>query len=291
METAIWWVRRDLRLSDNLALMLALERAKRVIPLFILDPKLLGSPYVDQNRVAFLFEGLRELDADLRTHGSGLVLQQGDPLEVWHLLCRATGTEGIFTEADVSPYAKWRDERVTRELRLRLTRGITIHSPQDLLKTDGTPYTIFTPFKHRWQSLPFSWKPLPAPENLPGLPGLDSMAVSNLPYQVAPVTFIAGEVEAQRRLSAFIDSDLLHYTQGRDRMDLDSTSGISPYLRFGMISTRQAAWAAKKALAGVRDDMGHISVGTWLTELIWRDFYILILDYYPENLPLHSVRI
>jgi deoxyribodipyrimidine photo-lyase len=284
METAIWWVRRDLRLGDNLALMLALERAKQVIPLFIMDPKLLYSPYAGKNRVTFLFEGLRKLDVDLRTRGSGLVLQQGDPLVVLHLLCRATDAQAIFAEADVSPYAKRRDEQVSRELPLVLTRGITVHSPQDLLKPDGNAYTVFTPFKRRWESIPFPGKPLPTPENLPKLPMLDIMAVSDLPRQTSAVTFVAGEVEAHRRLGAFIDSDLLHYARARDRLDLDSTSGLSPYLKFGMISARQAAWAANCALAAVHDEIYRKSVDTWLTELIWRDFYSLILDHYPGNL-------
>jgi deoxyribodipyrimidine photo-lyase len=284
METAIWWIRRDLRLSDNQALMLALERAQRVIPVFILDPKLLGSPYVGQNRVAFLFEGLRKLEYELRMRGSGLVLMHGDPLVVLQNLYQKTDAQAIFAEADGSPYAKRRDEQVSHELPLKLTHGTTIHPRQDLLKQNGIPYTVFTLFKRRWESLPFPEKPSPVPQNLPGLPELDTMSVSDLPPQTSPQTFIAGEVEAKKRLGAFIDSDLLYYAQGRDRMDLDSTSGLSPYLRFGMISARQAAWAAKDALAEVRDNNSRKSVAIWLTELIWRDFYSLILDYYPENL-------
>ncbi len=284
MEASIWWIRRDLRLSDNRPLRLALEQAKRVIPLFILDPELLNSPYVGQKRVAFLFEGLRQLNADLRLRGSGLVLQQGDPLQVLHQLFKETGAQAIFAQADVSPYAKKRDERVGRDLPLNLSYGVTVHSPGQLLKPDGNPYTLFTPFKHRWKSLPFSGRPLPAPDNLPGLPALDTMEASNLPDPTSSAAFVAGEVEAQRRLAAFTDSDLLYYTQGRDRMDLDGTSGLSPYLKFGMISARQVAWAAIEAAAGARDELSRTSIETWLTELIWHDFYSVILDYYPENL-------
>jgi deoxyribodipyrimidine photo-lyase len=284
METAIWWIRRDLRLSDNIALTHALEQAVRVIPLFILDSKLLNSPYVGQNRVEFLFEGLHKLDTDLRTRGSELILREGDPLEVLSVLLRETEAQEIFAEADVSPYAKRRDEQVRRELPLTLTRGTTIHSAQDLLKTDGSPYTVFTPFKRRWESLPFPGKPLAAPGYLPRLPGLESMAVADSPHQASPVTFMAGEVEARRRLEAFVDSDLLHYAQAHNRMDLDGTSGLSPYLRFGMISARQVAWAASEALAGARDENGRKSVDAWRAELIWRDFYSLILDHYPINM-------
>jgi deoxyribodipyrimidine photo-lyase len=284
METAIWWIRRDLRLSDNRALALAVKQAKRVIPLFILDPKLLGSPYVGQNRVAFLYKGLRNLDSELRKHGSRLVLQQGDPLRVLSSLSRIVGAEMIFAEMDGSPYAKPRDEQAKRELPLRLTPGITIHSPEELVKPDGSAYTVFMPFKRKWQSLPFPGRPLPAPESISGLDGIESMAVSDLPRQTSSTYFPAGEMEGQRRLDTFVDSDLLHYARGRDRMDLDSTSGLSPYLRFGMVSARQAAWAAINAGEVAEDEISRNSVEKWLTELIWRDFYSTILNNYPKNL-------
>ena len=284
MDTAIWWIRRDLRLSDNQALRSALGQAERVIPLFILDPKLINSPFAGQNRVAFLFKGLKSLDEDLRRRGSGLVLRQGDPLMVLHTLCREIGAQAIFAEADVSPYAKQRDAQVTRELPLMLTPGVTIHAPQNMLKTNGIPYMVFTPFKRKWESLPFPGKPLAAPENLHPLPDLDGMALSSLSSNASALTFKAGEQEAQRRLEVFVDSDLHHYARRRDRMDLDGTSGLSPYLRFGMISACQAAWAAKEAVAGTQGPINSNSVETWLTELIWRDFYASILDHYPENL-------
>lgn len=284
MDTAIWWIRRDLRLSDNQALMSAVGQAERVIPLFILDPKLINSPSAGPKRVAFLFQGLGALDQDLRKHGSALVLRQGDPLTVLSPLCRETGAQAIYAEADVSPYATRRDAQVTRELPLRLTPGVTIHTSKDLLKTDGSPYTIFTPFKRKWESLPFPGKPLAAPENLHPLPDLDSMEVSGLPGIASELTCKAGEQEAQRRLEAFIDSDLRYYASRRDRMDLDGTSGLSPYLRFGMISARHVAWAAKEAAAGVQGPINGSGVDTWLTELVWRDFYATILENYPHNL-------
>jgi deoxyribodipyrimidine photo-lyase len=284
VDIAIWWIRRDLRLSDNHALISALDQAERVIPLFILDPILINSPFTSQERVAFLYQGLDKLDEDLRKRGSRLVMRQGDPLTVLSQLCRETGAQVIYAEADVSPYAKRRDAQVTRELPLRLTPGVTIHTPQDLLKPDGSPYTIFTPFKRKWESLPFTGKPLAAPENLHPLPDVDSMEVSGLPGIASELAFKAGEQEAKQRLESFIDSDLSQYSGRRDRMDMDGTSGLSPYLRFGMISARQAAWVAKETVAGAQGPINSNSVETWLTELVWRDFYASILDHYPQNL-------
>ena len=96
MKTAIWWIRRDLRLSDNQTLTEALRQADVVVPVFILDPKLLASEYAGQARLAFLFAGLRELEKNLRQRGSQLILRRGDPLEVLTSLVRETDAEGIF---------------------------------------------------------------------------------------------------------------------------------------------------------------------------------------------------
>lgn len=155
MKTAIWWIQRDLRLSDNQALAEALRQPEVVVPVFILDNNLLASPYVGQARLGFLLAGLRELDASLRGRGSALILRQGEPLEELTRLRQETGAEAIFAEADVSPFARQRDEKVTRELPLQLVGGLTVHSPEVLLKADGKPYTVFTPFSRMWRSLPF----------------------------------------------------------------------------------------------------------------------------------------
>ena len=130
MNTAIWWIRRDLRLSDNQALAAAMHQANVVIPVFILDSRLLASPNIGQGRLAFLLEGLRALGASLNSLGSALIIRQGDPLEELHKLCQETGAEGIFAEADISPYAIRRDERVKFVLPLYLVSGVTVHPPE-----------------------------------------------------------------------------------------------------------------------------------------------------------------
>ena len=281
MSTAIWWIRRDLRLSDNQALAAALTQAEVVIPVFILDPKLLASPYTSQQRLAFLFEGLRSLEIDLRKRGSNLFIRKGDPLEVLHTLRRETEAEDIFAEADISPYARQRDSRVMHELPLTLTPGITVHPAERLRKPDGTPYTVFTPFSRIWHSLPFPNKPLPAPERLSALPPFNNLGVPDLPGYSIKDVFPAGEVEAQRRLVKFSDSIINRYAEDRNRMDLDGTSGLSPYLRFGMLSARQAAWAAREAEAFAGDTTTRQGAETWLNELIWREFYAAILYHFP----------
>ena len=167
MKTAIWWIRRDLRLSDNQALAEALNQASTVIPVFVLDPALLASDFVGPVRLAFLFDGLRALDTSLVERGSRLILRQGEPLEVLSALCRENQVDGIFAEEDYSPYAIQRDEKIALTLPLQLVNGATVFHPQMLIKANGEPYTVFTPFSRLWRSLPTAASPLPAPEYLP----------------------------------------------------------------------------------------------------------------------------
>jgi len=129
MNTAIWWIRRDLRLTDNQALAEALLQAEIVVPVFILDPKLLFSGYTGQARLGFQFNSLRELDQSLRQRSTILILRQGDPLEVLTHLVKETNAEGIFAEEDYSPYARQRDGQVALALPLKLLPGVTIFHP------------------------------------------------------------------------------------------------------------------------------------------------------------------
>jgi len=282
MNTAIWWIRRDLRLSDNQALAAAIGQARTVIPVFILDSKLLASQYVGQARLAFLFENLRLLDSSLRSRGSALIIRQGDPLETLYLLREETGAGGIFAEADISPYARRRDEQVGRQLPLHLVPGVTVHSPDVLRKSDGSPYTVFTPFSRMWRSLPFPGHPLPAPEQLPTLPPLPSLDLPLNAHHPIGSLFPAGETVAQERLARFVDSTIHCYADDRNRMDLDCTSGLSPYLRFGVVSARQATWAASQAEAMAQNTTGRQGAETWLNEMIWREFYAAILYHFPD---------
>lgn len=149
--TAIWWIRRDIRLSDNPALRAALQHAT-VIPLFILDPHLLSR--TPQRRQHFLFGGLRQLDEALRQRGSALVIRHGNPLTILTDLIQASASPAaIYAEEDFSPYARHRDAQIARELPLTLIHGQTVHHPLAVVKANGAPYTIFTPFSRMWKSL------------------------------------------------------------------------------------------------------------------------------------------
>ncbi len=278
MTAAIWWIRRDLRLTDNPALTSALETGGAVVPVFILDPVLLNKPA--PKRQAFLFAGLRALDGDLRARGSRLILRQGNPQQELTRLAAECGVQSIFAAEDYSPYALQRDQEIARELPLHLTGGITVHPPSAVHKADGTPYTVFTPFSKAWKALPLSTtrSVIPAPPILPPLPPLGSLEI---PAGQPPADFPAGETEAQHRLRAFLAERIMAYGIDRDRLDLDGTSALSPYLRFGMLSPRQACQAAVVSAQTARSEVERKGAETWLNELIWREFYSSILYHFP----------
>jgi len=293
MPTMIWWVRKDLRLEDNPTLSVALGQGARVVPVFVLDPALLASPYVGEKRLAFLYNGLRSLDADLRARGSGLVVRKGEPGSVLSALLAETQAEGVVAEHDPSPYATRRDARVAGRVPLRLVDGLTVHPPEAVRKADGSPYSIYTPYSRAWKALPLpdASELLPAPEVLPPLPPqlIDMEIIPKEPRSSGSQTFVSSEREARRRLAAFVADAIYDYHRGRDRMDLEATSGLSPYLRFGMLSARQVVVEALAAREAAPTAEAREGAQTWLDELIWREFYLSILHHYP-GVRKHSFR-
>ncbi len=265
---SIWWIRRDLRLVDNAALAAALQTGS-VIPAFILDPGLLSG--AAPRRRDFLFEGLRSLEAGLRQRGSYLVLRRGSPEEQLARLLAESGAEAVFAEEDFTPYARRRDARLAERLPLRLTGGQTVHHPASIFKPDGTPYTVYTPYARKWKARLGPISLLPAPERISTPAGLVS---EPLPAFQSNPGFPAGEPEAAARLEEFTHRRIFSYGEDRNRMDLDGSSALSPYIHFGMLGLRQAAAAALQAAAP----------DAWLDELIWREFYIQILFHFPRVL-------
>ncbi len=292
MTTAIWWIRRDLRLTDNQALHAALAAADHVIPLFILDDNILESEYVGDKQVAFMFSGLAKLDADLQARGSKLILRRGDPPVELMKVVAETGATVVFAERANSPYAKTRDNAVSALVDLTLTAGVSIQAPWEVLKKDETPYTVYTPYKKRWFAMLKTEHRmvLPAPENVPAPNEMPmSLALPVVPELDLPLRYVAGEQAAQEMLNHFIGRKtsgvpaLVHYDDQRDFPNVDGTSSLSAHLRFGMLSVRQAANAALDLIqAPQTTKQQRDNASVWLSELIWRDFYMSILYHFPH---------
>lgn len=278
MKIVIWWIRRDLRLSDNPALRMALQTGLPVLPLFIVDPAIEKEPTHPVQ--SFLWQGLHELDQSLREHGSFLLIRQGSPLQVLKILVNSLELETIFAEEDYTPYAQKRDALIQSQLPLKLVSGLTVHHPSLISKADGSPYTVFTPFSKAWKLLPMfcSAKAWALPAKFLTPPLLDGI---DLPKSKTNPHFPAGEAEARKRLDNFSRSGIFCYAQYRDRMDMDGTSTLSPYFHMGMLSICQAVRTVEAARRDVSGTNEANSVETWLNELIWREFYNAILYHFP----------
>jgi deoxyribodipyrimidine photo-lyase len=280
----IWWIRRDLRLADNPALHAALANGRSVIPLFVLDDRLLNSDNGAPQRIAFLLHGLRKLDADLQARGSRLILRTGHPEQIIPQLVRDSGATAVYAQEDVSPFSRKRDTAVAQASPLHLLPGLTVYPPNLIRKADETPYIVFTPFSRAWKALPLPtrYELLPIPNHIPIPDGLRSDPIPNPSRLTAP--FPPGEVEAQKRLLDFAagkNAPIGEYENGRNSLDRVGTSQLSPYLRFGMISARQAVVNALEAKVAAQSPKARKGAESWLNELIWREFYSAILLHFP----------
>jgi deoxyribodipyrimidine photo-lyase len=275
--TSIWWIRRDLRLQDQPTLHAALQ-AGAVIPLFIIDPALLRQ--TPERRQALLLAGLRALSAELRKRGADLIVRRGNPADVLRRIAQETGATAVYAEEDYTPYARYRDLRVSRVVHLNLIQGQSMFHPEELCKADETPYVVFSPYARTWKSrLPEQLSLLSVPEHIHMPSGIPS---DEIPGLTGSTEFPAGESEAQRRLDAFLRKRAGTYAIDRDRMDLDGTSALSPYIRFGMLSMRTAVSAALDAQHTATTAAARQSAEKWLDELIWREFYTQVMYHFPR---------
>jgi len=286
-STAVWWIRRDLRLEDNQALQAALENAGRVLPVFVIDPYLVQSSRMGQERLKFLWGGLRLLQRELRERGADLIIRRGDPIKVVPALVNESAASTVYAEEDFSPYARRRDRTVAEQVPLSLKPGLVIAHPEAISKADGGPYQIYSYYRKKWRKRLY---PIPrddvwdAPGRIKIPQGIPS---DSIPETEFPLTeyFPPGHESAQDRLEMFTsgkDPAIYSYQEGRDRPDLQGTSRLSPYFHFGMLSARQALVEAQAAADQAGGEKQQKSVDTWVDELIWRDFYVSILYHFPH---------
>jgi deoxyribodipyrimidine photo-lyase len=265
------WFRRDLRLSDNPALLEAAARDGEVLPLFVVDPALWGPS--GPSRRHYLGESLKDLDRRI-----GLVVRTGDPVTEVVRAAREAGADQVHVAADYGPYGSARDEKVDaaladHDVELVRTGSPYAVAPGRVTKGDGTPYQVYTPFLRAWQD--HGWRD-PAGElgevgwltaDSDGVPAEDLPDGLDLPD--------AGEEAAQRRWRDYRRDKLEAYDRERDRPDLDATSHMSVHLKWGEIHPRTLL----KDLEGMRGKGAQ----TYRQELAWREFYADVLFHRPDS--------
>ncbi len=294
--TSIVWLRRDLRLSDNVALERAARASERVVCAFVLDPVLLRSDRVGAPIVCCFFDALASLRDALRERGSDLALLEGDFETELRGLAKRAGATALFYNVDYEPDAIARDERVTAGLRaddvvVEASVDHVYFGATDVLKPDGSPYTVFTPYKRRWLER-CEREPRPATDSLGAIRRRlatadtigETLAVpkpEDYGHERSPKFPKGGETLAHDTLATFLEERGGAYAADRNEPAKPGTSHLSPQLRAGTIGIRTCVAAVVDARRGAR---GTRATGfdTWLSELIWRDFYQQILANVPR---------
>ena len=267
MKTAYFWFRRDLRLEDNTALFHALNDNEAVQCVFIFDKNILEELPKDDARVTFIHSELRNIHKQLQKLGSSLRVEIGKPKEVWKKLIDLESISDIYTNKDYEPYARTRDGEIrdlaeANNIGFKRYKDQVIFEENDVLKADGKPYTIYTPFKNLWRKQFVANEHLPhSIENLTpnfiqsgySFPSLKDLKMEKSTIEVKPFSL----------------NDLAEYPEMRDLPAEDKTSYLSPHLRFGTIGIRSLVQKVK-----------HHEV--FLNELIWREFFMQILYHFPK---------
>ncbi|MGH8977141.1 MAG: cryptochrome/photolyase family protein [Acidimicrobiia bacterium] len=271
MTSAVVLFNRDLRVHDHPALVEAAQAAESVIPLFVLDDQIIGSPYATPNRVSFLLDCLHDLRMRLRARGADLVVTRGDTVQAAIRIAREHEAESIFVTADVSRFAKAREHRLAQacaEERLAFVRrpGITVVPFGELVPAAGSHYRVFTPYFNAWRAQPWR-RPLPAPRRVSmptnviagTVPGREDL-VAGLP---SPALCRGGETAGRELLRKWAGRSLSHYGDRHDDLAADATSRISPYVHFGCVSPLELATRLRARPGGE----------PYVRQLCWRDFH------------------
>ena len=271
-EVSICWLRRDLRLNDQVALYHALMSNYPVLPVFIFDPAILDKlKDRDDKRIHFIQNQLKKLNDELKVFGSSLLVIHDQVIPAFEKLREQFIVKEVYTNHDYEPYAIDRDSKVAEFLSgagipFYTFKDQVIFEKSEVMKSDGSPYTVFTPYSRRWKD---AFSKL----NLPEYPSESylSKCLQIEPFSVPDLEDI-GFVVPEFNLPSFnISEDLVrNYHLTRNLPSVNGTSQISVHLRFGTISIR---YLVKMAIKWNEQ---------WLNELIWREFFMMILYHYPH---------
>jgi deoxyribodipyrimidine photo-lyase len=272
MNINIFWFRRDLRLEDNTALFHALKDKQQVLPIFIFDEDILEKlENKEDARVQFIYECLLEMQEKLTKIGSSLEVMHGKPLEVFKTLLKKYTIEKVFTNNDYEPYATERDSSIKILLEKNNATLISykdhvIFEKDEVTKDDGKPYTVFTPYSRKWK--------VAIKEDDLKLYDTEKHFdhfIKTVPKEIPLLKKIGFTKTTQSFPSKSVEAELVKkYAAQRDIPSIQGTSHLGLHLRFGTISIRRLAKYSRNLSE------------TFLNELIWRDFYHMILWHFPN---------
>ena len=271
----IFWFRRDLRLDDNVGFLEALKGEHPVLPIFIFDKEILNELPEDDARVTFIFETLQKMRDELQEkHGSSIALYHGKSETIWKQLLEDYKVDTVFTNHDYEPYALERDKKIKKlledqEVSFKTFKDQVIFEKDEVVKGDGDPYVVYTPYKNKWQEVFDADKHLKIHytsqylENLIEHSRLPNISLSDMGFKKSSIEIPDYEVTPTL---------IQNYEDTRNFPAQDGTSHLGPHLRFGTVSVRKMV---KKAIA-------EKNTVFW-SELIWREFFMQILYHYPET--------
>lgn len=270
-QVSVFWFRRDLRLDDNTGLYQALRSGYPVLPVFIFDTEILDRlEEKADRRVTFIIAALDELNRKLAVTGSGLKIFNCSPQEAFRRILEEYEVKNLFANIDYEPYATGRDSQVSSFLQssgvpVRFCKDQVVFDRDEVIKSDGTPYTVFTPYSR-------AWKKLLTPKDIQPVAS-ETLAGNFLKYESAGIPS-PGEigfrsVETVSPLPLINTEIIRNYHLTRDIPSLEGTTRLGVHLRFGTLSIRR--------LVSTALDLNE----TWLNELIWREFFMSILWHFP----------
>jgi len=272
MDITIFWFRRDLRIEDNAGLYHALKSGCPVQPIFIFDSEILDElDDKKDKRVNFIYQQILKLQQELKSYGSSLEVLIGKPVAVFKQLLKANNIKVVYTSTDYEPYAMQRDKDITALLKeknidFKSYKDQVIFHKTEVLKDNGEPYTVYTPYSKKWKSLlqDFHLKAYPIlkyKSNFVQRKAATVNALSEIGFEEIKFTF--PDVKPDKAI-------IKDYNKTRDLPAIQGTSHLGLHLRFGKISIRHLASLAKELNE------------TFLNELIWREFFMMILWHFPK---------
>ncbi len=273
---AIFWFRRDLRFQDNVGLFAALESSLSVLPIFIFDPEILDKLPKKDPRVSFIYDQLQRMRSQLQEdYGSSLAIYHGRPKDIFHKLVQEHEVKHVYTNRDYEPYALNRDNEIKgflseNNINFSTYKDQVIFEKDEIVKSDGDPYLVYTPYKNKWLSK-FNndehLRPSASEDSLKNF-----MQHSRLPnLSLSEIGFEASTVKIP---DYTLTSNLISkYEDTRNYPAIkNGTSRLGPHLRFGTVSIRSIV---KKAISSENE--------VFMSELIWREFFMQILWHYPNT--------